>query len=61
MSSKSIVISLLVTLVVIPVSPVKVIVSPVLTESFEPVSAAIDKVCVTVPKDKFPEPSVVKN
>ena len=60
-SSPVIVISLSDTTVSIPVPPVNVIVSPVLTESFEPVSAAILNVLTTVPNDRLPEPSVLKN
>ena len=61
MSSKSIEIWLFDTVVVIPVSPAKVNVSPVLNVSFEPLSAAIVKLDVIVPNDKLPEPSVFKN
>ena len=60
-SSPEIVIVLSDTTVSTPVPPVNVIVSPVLTESFEPESAAILNVLTTVPNYRLPEPSVFKN
>ena len=60
-SSPVIVMVLSVTAVSIPSPPVNVIVSPVLTESFEPESAARLNVLTTVANDKLPEPSVCKN
>src|SRR6056300_909235 len=60
-TSPAIVISLFVTVVSIPSPPVNVIVSPVDTASLEPLSAAIESDCVTVPNESSPEPFVVRN
>ena len=60
MSSKSIEIWLFDTVVVIPVTPEKVNVSPVLNVSFEPLSAAIvNWLDAGAANDRLPEPSVV--
>ena len=50
-----------VTVVATPVPPAKLMTSPVLTESFEPVSAPILNDDITVANDRLPEPSVCKN
>ena len=60
-SSPAIVIWLSDTVVSIPSPPVKVKVSPVENESFDPLSAASDKLDTTVPKLNWPEPSVLRN
>ena len=60
-SSPAIVMVLSVTVVSIPSPPENVMVSPVLTESLLPLSAAILNVLTTVPNDKLPAPSVFKN
>ena len=60
-SSPAMVIWLSDTVVSIPSPPVKVKVSPVENESFDPLSAANDKLDTTVPKLNWPEPSVLRN
>ena len=60
-SSAAIVISSSETVVSIPSPPENVNVPPVLNVSLEPLSAASESVCVTVPKDNAPEPFVFKN